>query len=43
VEAYVCDEKARVVSCPAYMLGPSIKGVAAGIEKLVAEVLRLAE
>jgi enhancing lycopene biosynthesis protein 2 len=43
VEAYVCDEKARVVSCPAYMLGPSIKGVAAGIEKLVDEVLRLAE
>ena len=42
VEAFVCDERARVVSCPADMLGPSIKGVAAGIEKLVGEVLRLA-
>jgi enhancing lycopene biosynthesis protein 2 len=42
VDAYVCDERARVVSCPAYMLGPGIKDVAAGIEQLVAEVLRLA-
>jgi enhancing lycopene biosynthesis protein 2 len=43
VEAFVCDEKARVVTCPAYMLGPGIKDVAAGIERLVEEVLRLAE
>ena len=42
VNAFVCDERARVVSCPAYMLGPGIKDVAAGIEQLVAEVLRLA-
>lgn len=42
VDAFVCDEKARVVSCPAYMLGPGIQDVAAGIEKLVEEVLRLA-
>ncbi|MAE95919.1 MAG: isoprenoid biosynthesis protein ElbB [Deltaproteobacteria bacterium] len=42
VESFVCDEKAKVVSCPAYMLGPGIKDVAAGIEKLVGEVLRLA-
>jgi enhancing lycopene biosynthesis protein 2 len=42
VDAFVCDERARVVSCPAYMLGPGIKDVAAGIEQLVAEVLRLA-
>ena len=42
VDAFVCDEKTRVVSCPAYMLGPGIKDVAAGIEKLVHEVLRLA-
>ncbi len=42
VEDFVCDEKANVVSCPAYMLGPGIKDVAAGIEKLVGEVLRLA-
>lgn len=41
VDAFVCDQKARVVSCPAYMLGPGIKDVAAGIEKLVDEVLRL--
>ena len=42
VESFVCDEKAKVVSCPAYMLGPGIKDVAAGIEQLVNEVLRLA-
>jgi enhancing lycopene biosynthesis protein 2 len=42
VESFVSDERAKVVSCPAYMLGPGIKDVAAGIEKLVAEVLRLA-
>ena len=42
VENYVCDEKTKVVSCPAYMLGPGIKDVAAGIEGLVDEVLRLA-
>jgi len=42
VEDFVCDERAKVVSCPAYMLGPGIKDVAAGIERLVAEVLRLA-
>jgi enhancing lycopene biosynthesis protein 2 len=41
-EAYVCDERAKVVSCPAYMLGPGIKDVAAGIEGLVETVLRLA-
>jgi enhancing lycopene biosynthesis protein 2 len=42
VESFVCDDKAKVVSCPAYMLGPGIKDVASGIEKLVDEVLRLA-
>jgi enhancing lycopene biosynthesis protein 2 len=42
VESFVCDETAKVVSCPAYMLGPGIKDVAAGIEGLVSEVLRLA-
>ncbi len=42
VDAFVRDDKARVVSCPAYMLGPGIKDVADGIEKLVGEVLRLA-
>ena len=42
VESYVCDAKAKVVSCPAYMLGPGIKDVAAGIEGLVKQVLSLA-
>ena len=36
------DETNRIVSTPAYMLGPSIKNVAEGIEKLVAKVLELA-
>ena len=42
VDSYVCDSRAKVVSCPAYMLGPGIKDVAAGIQALVAEVLKLA-
>ena len=36
------DEKNRVVSTPAYMLGPGIKDVAAGIDRLVERVLALA-
>jgi enhancing lycopene biosynthesis protein 2 len=36
------DEKNRIVSTPAYMLGPSIKDVAEGIEKLVAQVMAMA-
>jgi enhancing lycopene biosynthesis protein 2 len=36
------DEKNRIVSTPAYMLGKSIKEVAEGIEKLVARVVELA-
>ncbi len=35
------DEKNRMVTTPAYMLGPGIKDVASGIEKLVAKVLSL--
>ena len=35
------DEKNRIVTTPAYMLGPGIKDVATGIEKLVAKVLSL--
>ncbi len=35
------DEANKIVSTPAYMLGPSIKNVAEGIEKLVAKVLEL--
>ena len=33
------DEKNRMVTTPAYMLGPGIKDVASGIEKLVDKVL----
>ena len=36
------DEKNRIVTTPAYMLGPGIKDVAQGIEKLVAKVVELA-
>lgn len=39
VEGIVVDEARRVVTTPAYMLGPSIGAVAQGIEKLVAEVV----
>lgn len=35
------DEKNRIVTTPAYMLGPGIKDVAMGIEKLVDKVLAL--
>jgi enhancing lycopene biosynthesis protein 2 len=38
----VVDAKYKVVSTPAYMLGPSIKDVAEGIEKLVAKVMEIA-
>jgi len=36
------DEKNKLVTTPAYMLGPGIKDVAAGIEKLVGKILELA-
>lgn len=39
---FVVDEAHKIVSTPAYMLGPSIRDVCAGIERTVAEVLRLA-
>lgn len=35
------DEANRIVSTPAYMLGPGIKEVAVGIEKLVEKVLSM--
>ena len=35
------DSKHKIVSTPAYMLGPGIKDVAQGIEKLVAKVVEL--
>ncbi len=42
VDQIVIDQKNRIVSTPAYMIGPSIALVAAGIEKLVAAVLEMA-
>ncbi len=35
------DRKNRIVSTPAYMLGPGIKDIAIGIEKLVNEILSM--
>lgn len=42
VDGFVVDEQARVVTTPAYMLGPSIRHVAAGIERCVNAVLAMA-
>lgn len=42
VDEIAIDEKLKVVSTPAYMLGPWIADVAAGIDKLVSAVLELA-
>ena len=36
------DESNKVVTTPAYMLGPGIKDIAEGIDKLVAKILELA-
>ncbi|MCC6575535.1 MAG: isoprenoid biosynthesis glyoxalase ElbB [Planctomycetes bacterium] len=38
---FVVDKKNKIVSTPAYMLGPSIAHVAEGIEKCVREVIAL--
>jgi enhancing lycopene biosynthesis protein 2 len=42
VEDIVVDRENKVVSTPAYMLAQSIKEAAAGIERLVAEVVAMA-
>ncbi|MHB8875288.1 MAG: isoprenoid biosynthesis glyoxalase ElbB [Myxococcaceae bacterium] len=42
VEEIAVDKRLKLVSTPAYMLGPSIARVAAGIDKLVSAVLELA-
>jgi len=42
VDEIALDEKNKLVSTPAYMLGPSIAPVARGVEKLVAKLLELA-
>jgi len=41
VERFVVDREHKVVTTPAYMLGPGPKDVAAGIEGCVAEVLAM--
>ncbi len=43
VREFVVDEANKLVTTPAYMLAESLDEAAEGIEKLVAEVLRLAE
>jgi len=42
VESIVVDADHKIVSTPAYMLGPNIRHVAAGIELLVAEIVNMA-
>ena len=42
VDDIVTDDANKIVSTPAYMLGPSIAHVAKGIDKLVSQVLALA-
>lgn len=42
VEEIAVDERLRIASTPAYMLGPSIAPVAAGIDRLVSAVLEMA-
>ncbi|MBI4208618.1 MAG: isoprenoid biosynthesis glyoxalase ElbB [Deltaproteobacteria bacterium] len=41
VQEFVVDKENKIVTTPAYMLGPGIKEVAQGIEKLVKAVLAL--
>ena len=42
VDEIVVDENHKIVTTPAYMLGPGIKDVAVGIEKLIKKILSLA-
>lgn len=42
VDRFVVDRDNRIVSTPAYMLGPTIRHVAEGIDRCVAEVLAMA-
>jgi enhancing lycopene biosynthesis protein 2 len=42
VESFVADAENRIVSTPAYMLGPGIRHVAEGIERCVGAVLEMA-
>lgn len=42
VQSYAVDEAHRLVTTPAYMLGPSIRHVAQGIERAIDALLQLA-
>lgn len=42
VDDRIVDEDAKIVTTPAYMLGPGVADVAKGIERCVAEVVRMA-
>lgn len=42
VDEICVDERNKIITSPAYMLGPGIKDIAVGIEKLVARVLAMA-
>ena len=41
VDEVCVDESNRIITTPAYMLGPGIKDIAVGIENLVTRVLSL--
>ena len=41
VDEIVCDEENRIVTTPAYMIGPGIKDVAKGIENLVEKIVSM--
>ena len=43
VDEIVLDEALKIVTTPAYMLGPSISYISIGIEKLVKKILELAD
>ena len=43
VEDICVDEKNKIVTTPAYMLGPGIKDIAAGIEKMVNKILSMTD
>jgi len=43
VDEIVVDETLKIVTTPAYMLGPSISYISLGIEKLVQKILELAD
>jgi len=41
VDEIAVDERNRIVTTPAYMLGPGIKDIATGIEKVVSKILSM--